>query len=125
MQGATDKHTLEVFYTEIGLRFYGTYTKHLKTMQISEMGGFRLISDLNVYYEWADALNVAEATRYFKALKELGHLYVVSPIDLRELMHDSDRFLGVVRVEEVYEFVALRKDYRKIQRMVDDKCPLM
>ena len=123
--GAADKHTVEVFYAEIGLRFYATFTKHLKTMQVSEQGGFRLISDLNAYYEWAASLGVSEASKYFGALKELGHIYVVSPTNLRDLMHDANRYRGVIGVEEIYEFVQLRKDYRKIKTMVDDKCTFM
>ena len=123
--GAADTHTTEVFYTEVGLRFYATFTKHLKTMQISEQGGFRLIGDLNAYYEWAASLGVAEAAKYFSALKELGHIYVVSPTSLRDLMHDANRYRGVIGVEDIYEFVQLRKDYRKIKPMVDDKCTFM
>jgi hypothetical protein len=94
-------------------------------MQISESGGFRLISDLNAYYEWADSLSVPESKVYFSALKEIGHIYIVSPTNLRELMHDATRYKGVLRVEEVYEFVALRKDYQKIKKMVDDRCTFM
>lgn len=123
--GATDKHTLEVFYMELGLRFFGVFSKHLKRFQISETGGFRLISDLNAYYEWADSLQVSDATTYFEALKELGHIFVVSPQNLRELIHDMQRFKGVIRVEEVYEFVALRKDYQHIRKMVDERCSFM
>jgi hypothetical protein len=83
-------------------------------------------SDLNAYHEWAASLNAPEALRYFHALKELGHIYIVSPQDLRELMHDRRRYQGALREEEIYEFVQLRKDYRKIQKVVEsEKCPIM
>ncbi|KAI8053305.1 exocyst complex component Sec10-domain-containing protein [Syncephalis plumigaleata] len=126
VSGATEKPMLEVFYTELGLRFFNILSKHLKTNQISEAGGFQVISDLNHYHEWAVSLNAPEALRYFHALKELGHIYIVSPQDLRELMHDRRRYQGALREEEIYEFVQLRKDYRRIQKVVEsEKCYVM
>ncbi|RKP04915.1 exocyst complex component Sec10-domain-containing protein [Thamnocephalis sphaerospora] len=126
VKGATEKTMLEVFYTELGLRFFSVLSKHLKKNQISETGGFQVISDLNAYHEWAVSLHAPEALRYFHALKELGHIYIVSPQDLRELMHDRRRYQGALREEEIYEFVQLRKDYRKIQKVVEsEKCYVM
>ncbi|KAI9594111.1 exocyst complex component Sec10-domain-containing protein [Syncephalis fuscata] len=122
VSGATEKSMLEVFYTELGLRFFNILSKHLKKIKLASRADFKLLgNDLNHYHEWAESLNAAEALRYFHALKELGHIYIVSPQDLRELMHDRRRYQGALREEEIYEFVQLRKDYRRIQKVVESE----
>jgi recyclin-1 len=40
--------------------------------------------------------------------------------------HDLPRFQGVLRVEEIYELMASRTDYKKIQKYVESKeCLIM
>ncbi|ORX66680.1 Sec10-domain-containing protein [Basidiobolus meristosporus CBS 931.73] len=126
--GGIDKQTLDVFLAEIGYRFFGLLGKHIKRFTINEAGGFQLISDLNLYHEWAcsSLRGQPEAISYFTALKELGNIYIVSPDHLRELLHDARRYQGVLRIEDVYEFVALRSDYRKIAKKVEiEDCIVM
>ncbi|RKP39178.1 exocyst complex component Sec10-like protein [Dimargaris cristalligena] len=124
---ATDKHIVEVFLGEVGLRFYNILNQHIRRFRIDTgAGGFQLISDLNEYHGWASRyLKNPEIVRYFDVLKEVGHLFIVTPQHLRDLLHDAPRFEPVLRVEEVYEFVELRTDYAKIKSMVDERCVLM
>ncbi|KAJ1969091.1 F-box protein: endocytic membrane traffic, recycling ReCYcling 1 [Dimargaris xerosporica] len=124
---ATDKHITDVFLGEVGLRFFNIFGQHLRRFRVDPgRGGFQLISDLNAYHRWASTyLKSPEVMRYFDVLKELGHLYIITPQHLRELLHDARRFEPILRVEEVYEFVILRADYAKIKNMVEERCDFM
>src|SRR5271170_3291254 len=44
LQGSTDKSILDVFFQEVGLRFFGAICKHIKTLKINNEGAIRLIS---------------------------------------------------------------------------------
>src|SRR5271156_155866 len=44
LQGSTDKSILDVFFAEVGLRFFGAICKHVKLQRISSDGAIRLIS---------------------------------------------------------------------------------
>src|SRR5438477_2253296 len=44
LQGSTDKGVLDVFFQEVGLRFFATICKHVKTLKINTDGGIKLIS---------------------------------------------------------------------------------
>ncbi|KAJ3128277.1 F-box protein: endocytic membrane traffic, recycling ReCYcling 1 [Nowakowskiella sp. JEL0407] len=125
--GVTDRHTLDVFYNEIGVRFFNAILKHLKRCQISQSGAMQLIIDLNRYYEWACSVRVAAIAKLFVVLKELGNLYLADPgPELRNLVHDLQRFQGVLRQEEIYELLGSRTDWKKIQKVVEAKdCLIM
>lgn len=120
IKGTTDKHILDIFFQEVGVRFHGVVTKHLKRQQISTLGGLRVICDLTEYYNWAISLRNSEVTKMFAVLKEVGNLYIVeSAADLKEMVHDMNRYQGQMRVEEIYELLQGRADWKKIQKQVE------
>ena len=43
LQGVAEKHTLEVFFSEVGVRLFNVICKNLKRLQISQTGSFQLI----------------------------------------------------------------------------------
>lgn len=58
----------------------------------------------------------------FKALKELGNLFLADGSEeLRSLVHDSPRFNGALRIEEIYELLQSRTDYKEIRSQVEAK----
>ncbi|KAF8975001.1 F-box protein: endocytic membrane traffic, recycling ReCYcling 1 [Entomortierella lignicola] len=118
--GCTDKHTLDVFFQELGLRLFNCLTKHLRSNIVSSQGGFVLICDLNHYYNFVAGLKQPSLTPNFLALKELGNIFIIqSPSDLKQLIHDMERFGGILRVEDVFEFAEMRSDWKSIQRIVE------
>ncbi|KAF9357427.1 F-box protein: endocytic membrane traffic, recycling ReCYcling 1 [Mortierella sp. NVP85] len=118
--GCTDKHTLDVFFQELGLRLFNCLTKHLRSNIVSAQGGFVLICDLNRYYDFIVTLKQPMLTPNFLALKELGNIFIIqSPADLKQLIHDMQRFGGILRVEDVFEFAEMRSDWKTIQRIVE------
>ncbi|KAI9337924.1 exocyst complex component Sec10-domain-containing protein [Obelidium mucronatum] len=122
LNGVTNKDTLEVFFGEVGVRLFNVITKNLKKQQVSQSGALQLICDMNKYHEWATTLRVASVPRLFLVLKELGSLYMADGGDeLRNLVHDSERYQGALRPEEIYELLASRTDYKKIQKYVEAK----
>lgn len=44
LKGSTDKGILDVFFQEVGLRFFGAICRHIKTLKINTDGGIKLIS---------------------------------------------------------------------------------
>jgi recyclin-1 len=55
-------------------------------------------------------------------LKELGNLFLAdSSEELRSLVHDLPRFNGVLRIEEIYELLQSRSDYKDIKNQVEAK----
>ena len=86
-----------------------------------------LICDFNTYCDWANALRVTSVSQLFSILKELGSLFLADGgEELRKVVHDLPRFQGVLRVEEIYELMASRTDYKKIQKYVESKeCLIM
>ncbi|KAJ3039975.1 F-box protein: endocytic membrane traffic, recycling ReCYcling 1 [Rhizophlyctis rosea] len=122
LSGATEKNTMEVFLTEVGVRVFAVIIKNLKRQQISQAGAMQLICDFNKYYEWAVSTRVSAISRQFQVLKELGKLYLSDGNEeLRKLVHDLPRFQGVLRIEEIYELLQSRTDYKKIQKFVESK----
>ncbi|UZO14240.1 uncharacterized protein OCT59_005700 [Rhizophagus irregularis] len=118
--GCSDKHTLDVFFQEIGLRFFGTLTKHIKKFTVSLSGGFQVISDLNHYCSFIISLRQPNITPYFIALKELGNIYIISNArDIGSFVREADRFNGVLHAEDVYEFCQKREDWMIIKKEVD------
>ena len=137
--GSTDKNMLDVFNQEVGLRLFNTLCKHLKRQRISVAGSIRLIryaffstwlgtrltryaSDINHYFNFVQTLKNKDLLQYFKALRELSQIYLVSPNDAKELaaiIADNDRFLGIFRAEEVYEFAERRADWYQVKSRVE------
>lgn len=81
-----------------------------------------LNSDMNHYFKYIQTLKNSELLLYFKALRELSQIYLVAPSDAKELatvIADNDRFHGIFRAEEVYEFAERRADWFQIRRDVE------
>lgn len=116
-----DKQIMEVFYQEVGLRLHGMICKHLKRVIISVEGGFQLIADLNAYHQFVStSFRSVDLSAEFSSLKLLGSLFIIeSPKLLAELARDVERFGGTFRVEDIYEFIKRRSDWKKIEKEVD------
>lgn len=79
-------------------------------------------SDMNHYFNFIQKLKNNDLLLYFKALRELAQIYLVDPSDAKELatiIADADRFYGIWRVEEVYEFAERRVDWYQVKRDVE------
>jgi recyclin-1 len=77
---------------------------------------------LNKYNEWANSLCVTQVNKIFVILKEIGNLFLADGSDeLKQLVHDAPRFQAALRVEEIYELLQARTDYKKIQKHVESK----
>ncbi|KAJ6164999.1 hypothetical protein N7470_003671 [Penicillium chermesinum] len=120
--GSTDKSTLDVFNQEVGLRLHTALCKHIKRQRISVEGSLKLISDMNHYFKFVQSLRNTELLVYFKAFRELAQIYLIDPSDAKELatiIADADRFDGIWRAEEVYEFAERRADWFQVKRDVE------
>ncbi|KAJ5171231.1 uncharacterized protein N7500_004014 [Penicillium coprophilum] len=120
--GSTDKSTLDVFNQEVGLRLFTALCKHLKRQRISVEGSLKLISDMNHYFKYIQTLRNNELLLYFTAFRELVQIYLIDPGHAKELatvIADADRFHGIWRVEEVYEFAERRADWYLVKRDVE------
>jgi recyclin-1 len=61
-------------------------------------------------------------TQYFSALREIVQIYLIDPSNAREIgtiIADSDRYHGIFRAEEVYEFAERRADWFSVKREVE------
>jgi recyclin-1 len=77
---------------------------------------------MNKYHDWAASLYISQTTKTFQILKELGNLFLADGSEeLRKLIHDTQRFQAALRVEEIYELLQSRTDYKKIQKHVEAK----
>ncbi|KAJ5754078.1 uncharacterized protein N7511_008231 [Penicillium nucicola] len=120
--GSTDKSTLDVFNQEVGLRLFTALCKHLKRQRVSVEGSLKLISDMNHYFKYIQTLRNNELLLYFTAFRELVQIYLVDPGHAKELatlIADAERFHGIWRVEEVYEFAERRADWYQVKRNVE------
>jgi recyclin-1 len=82
----------------------------------------QLICDFNRYFDWAYSLRMTPATKTYQALKELGNLFLADGSEeLRSLVHDMPRFNGALRIEEIYELLQSRTDYKEIRKQVEAK----
>ncbi|KAI9809709.1 MAG: hypothetical protein M1825_000141 [Sarcosagium campestre] len=120
--GSTDKNMLDVFNQEVGLRLFTALCKHIKRQRISVEGSIILISDMNHYFNYIQTLKNADLLQYFKALRELSQVYLIDPAHAKEMatiIADGDRFYGIFRAEEVYEFAERRADWYQVRRNVE------
>lgn len=120
--GSIDKSTFDVFNQEIGLRLFASLCKHLKRQRISVMGAIKLISDMSHYSQFIQTMRNKDLSLYFVALRELAQIYLISPSDSKEMatiIADADRFHGIFRAEEVYEFATRRADWYQVKAKVD------
>ncbi|KAF2141696.1 uncharacterized protein K452DRAFT_271364 [Aplosporella prunicola CBS 121167] len=120
--GSTDKNMLDVFNQEVGLRLFTALCKHVKRQRISVDGAIKLISDTNAYYSYIATLKNKSLTQYFKALRELSQIYLISADHAKEIatvIADGDRYSGIFRTEEVYEFAERRADWFVVKNQVE------
>ncbi|GME26112.1 Secretion pathway protein Sls2/Rcy1 [Neofusicoccum parvum] len=120
--GSTDKNMLDVFNQEVGLRLFTALCKHIKRQRISIDGAIRLISDTNAYHSYIVTLRNKSLTEYFLALRELSQIYLISANDAKEIatvIADGDRYHGIFRTEEVYEFAERRADWFVVKKDVE------
>ena len=93
--------------------------KHLKTQVVNEQGGFRYISDMNAYYDFAASLRQKSVTPYFAALKALANIYIISSAqDIKNVIHDLERYHGLMKTEDLFEFAACRSDWPVVKKVV-------
>lgn len=122
LTGSTDKNMLDVFNQEVGLRLFTALCKHLKRQRISIDGAISLISDMNLYFTYIRTLRNQDLLQYFKALRELSQIYLIDPKHAKEMatiIADGDRFHGIFRAEEVYEFAERRADWYSVKKDVE------
>ncbi|KAF4585468.1 secretion pathway protein Sls2/Rcy1 [Ophiocordyceps camponoti-floridani] len=123
LAGTTDKAMLDVFNGEVGLRLFASLCKHLKRQRISVPGAVPLIADMRLYADLVQRrLRNPLLLPYFAALRELSQIFLVDARHARDLaavIADSDRFAGVFRAEEVYEYAQRRADWYQVRRSVE------
>ncbi|KAI1863696.1 uncharacterized protein JN550_009396 [Neoarthrinium moseri] len=120
--GSTEKTMLDVFNGEVGLRLFTAICKHLKRQRISTEGAIKLIADMNLYFDYIRTLRNQDLLAYFKALRELSQIYLIDAKHAKEMatvIADGDRFGGVFRAEEVYEYAQRRADWYQVKRNVE------
>lgn len=74
------------------------------------------------YFKFIQGFKNQDLLIYFKALRELSQIYLIDSSDAKELatiIADADRFYGIWRVEEVYEFAERRADWLLVKRDVE------
>lgn len=123
LTGSTDKSMLDVFNGEVGLRLFAAVCKHLKRQRISTEGAIKLIADVNLYYEYIRTLKNNDLLAYFKALRELSQIYLIDAKhhakEMATIIADNERFSGVFRAEEVYEYAERRADWYSVRKEVE------
>lgn len=136
--GSTDKNVLDVFNQEVGVRLFAALCKHLKRQRVSVDGAIKLIrhvtlqtteanvlivgSDMNAYYSYIVSLRNKSLMQYFAALRELSQIYLIDPKEAKEIatiIADTDRYKGIFRAEEVYEYAERRADWYQIKGAVE------
>ncbi|KAJ1024740.1 hypothetical protein NDA16_002780 [Ustilago loliicola] len=128
--GATDREILDLFYTEVALRLFTILTKHLKSLTISQVGGFQLISDLNHISAFVAGLKSKEPdiSRFYNSLKTLANYYIVDGRELIALLKNKDANSARAPAredgfcfgqEELYEFLKSRTDFRVLEKQID------
>ena len=120
--GSTDKSMLDVFNGEVGLRLFTAVCKHLKRQRVSTEGAIKLIADMNLYFEYVRTLKNQDLLAYFKALRELSQIYLIDARHAKEMatiIADGDRFGGIFRAEEVYEYAERRADWYQVRKDVE------
>jgi recyclin-1 len=120
--GSTEKNMLDVFNQEVGLRLFSVLCKHLKRQRISVDGAIKLISDTNHYKTFIQTFKNKSLNQYFDALAEMTQIYLIDPLHAKEIgkiIADPDRYHGIFRAEEVYEFAERRADWFTVKRDVE------
>jgi recyclin-1 len=136
--GSTEKTVLDVFNQEVGVRLFTALCKHLKRQRVSVDGAIKLIryvasnvlkihrltaiSDMNAYNAYIVSLRNKSLMQYFAALRELSQIYLIDPKEAKEIaviIADTDRYKGIFRAEEVYEYAERRADWYQVKGAVE------
>ena len=120
--GSTDKSVLDVFNGEVGVRLFTAICKHLKRQRVSTDGAIKLIADMNLYFDFVRSLRNQDLLPYFRALRELSQIFLIDARHAREMavvIADGDRFGGVFRAEEAYEYAQRRADWYQVKKSVE------
>jgi recyclin-1 len=79
-------------------------------------------SDMNAYNAYIVSLRNKPLMQYFAALRELSQIYLIDAKEAKEIatiIADTDRYHGIFRAEEVYEFAERRADWYQIKSAVE------
>jgi recyclin-1 len=77
---------------------------------------------MNTYNAYIQTLRNKSLSQYFAALRELSQIYLIAPNHAKEIatiIADSDRYHGIFRAEEVYEYAERRADWYQIKGAVE------
>lgn len=77
---------------------------------------------MNLYFTYIQELKNKDLLQFFTALRELSQIYLIDPSDAKELatiIADGDRFKGIFRAEEMYQFAERRADWYQIRGKVE------
>ena len=77
---------------------------------------------MNHYFAYIQTLRNQDLLQYFAALRELSQIYLIDPSAAKEMaviIADTERFHGIFRAEEVYEFAERRADWYQVKRGVE------
>lgn len=77
---------------------------------------------MNHYYFYIVTLKNKALTEYFTALREVAQIFLISGKDAKEIatiIADPDRYHGIFRPEDVYEFAERRADWLMIKHNVE------
>ena len=96
--------------------------KNIRRLVVSQAGAMQLIIDMNRYYDWALLLKQTKVTKMFACLKEVANLFLADGTkELQEIVNDPKRFNGALRVEELYELLQSRSDYKEQRKELEAK----
>lgn len=74
---------------------------------------------MNAYYNFITTLRQSSITPYFSALKSLANIYIISSApDIKNVIHDLERYHGLMKTEDLLEFAACRSDWPVIKKVV-------
>ena len=77
---------------------------------------------MNHYTTYITTLRNPSLLQYFKALTSLAQIYLIDAKDAKEMatiIADVDRFYGIFRAEEVYEFAERRADWLTVKKDIE------
>jgi recyclin-1 len=77
---------------------------------------------MNTYNAYIQSLRNKSLTQYFTALRELSQIYLIDPNHAKEIaiiIADTERYHGIFRAEEVYEYAERRADWYQIKGAVE------
>lgn len=98
---------------------FGISGNAIKQERVKIIALTRGSSDMNAYYDFAASLKQKSVTPYFAALKSLANIYIISSApDIKNVVHDLERYHGIMKTEDVLEFAACRSDWPVIKKVV-------